>query len=92
MKITMSSLNTIAQLLQNEQQGHTISTSADGHNVKIVVGQQLVLRDEIGNFIPHTKPVPSDTHPRDDRYWSDDQLADATDGECAPYDQPGRLP
>ena len=53
MEITVNGLNTVVQLLQDEQQGHAVGTSAQCHKMKTFWGKQSLLRDEIGNFIFH---------------------------------------
>ena len=58
MKVAVSSLDTIAQSPQNMKQCHTVSPTTESHNVKTVVGQKLMLRDEIGNLIQHRAPSP----------------------------------
>ena len=53
MEVAMSSLNMIAQIAKDAQQSHAISPTTKCHNVKTVMGQKLMLRDEIGYFILH---------------------------------------
>ena len=53
MEIAMSCLDTIAQITKDAQKRYAVGPTAERHNVNTVVGQKLMLRDEIGNFINH---------------------------------------
>jgi hypothetical protein len=53
-KITVDGLDMIVQLLQDKQQGHTVGTPTDGHEMETSGRKQRMLRDEIGYFIQHT--------------------------------------
>ena len=52
-KVAMSRLNTIAYIAKYAQQRHAVCPTAERHNVKTVMGQKLMLRDEIGYFVIH---------------------------------------
>ena len=68
MKIAMCCLNTIAEILQDQQQRHTVCPTTQSHKMQSLTTQKSVLRDEISNFIQHIARVLSDTHPQGDRY------------------------
>ena len=68
LEVTMHSLDAIAQLLKDQQQRHTVGTTAECYKVQALVGQKPLLRDEIGNFTQHRAPVLSGIHPQDDKY------------------------
>jgi hypothetical protein len=53
MKIAMCCLNTIAKILQDEQQRHTISPTAQSYQMQPLATQKFMLPDEFSYFLFH---------------------------------------
>ena len=53
-EIAMCCLNTIAQILQNEQQRHTVCPTAQRYKMQSLATQKSMLPDEISNFLFHS--------------------------------------
>ena len=52
-EIAMCSLQTIAQILQNEQQRHAVCPTAQRYQMQPLTTQKPMLPDEISNFLFH---------------------------------------